>query len=66
MGIPEHRRVGSWSVARIMDGHDLRVDEPRYTYYYRAPLAGEPRANRLAPLGNFCGRHRHSVAYTWV
>ena len=65
VGVPEHRRVGSFSVSRIADGLDLRVDEDRYTYYYRAPLAGEARAGRLVPLGNFCGAHARSAAFLW-
>jgi hypothetical protein len=65
IGIPEHTLIGSGSMSRIADGLDLRIDEPRYTFYYRAPLIGEKREGQLTCLGNFCGAHARSRAYLW-
>jgi hypothetical protein len=65
IGIPEHALIGSGSLTRFADGLDLRVDEARYTYYYRAPLIGEKREGHLTGLQNFCGTHTRSRAYLW-
>lgn len=50
VALPEHQALGSAFLSRFADGFDLRVDEPRYTYHYRAPLLGEKHVGRFRPL----------------